>query len=802
MSVAPTRPPTQRHSDDRPGEPRAGARRLILSGPRAERLVRWGLIEMAIAFGTTGLEFLLIPDAVLRSLADVGELFGDFDAPPPSEQKMWLALAFSYMAVITAVSAFAAFDPARQRPLLLVLVVGKLASSLSALAFFVVDQQVFAYLLNFVVDASLVVLAAWLWVVAGRIGRPQPTGPGWPADPARTFAAFARTMAPPGGGLPAGEAEVPVAERVSRYIAGLPPRLATRVHLAVWAFDHLPFPRRFSRLPEAAQLRRLERLAARGHGVRAELLLAMRALFGVAWAGSEQVGDAIGTRPACAVASDADVPPPPPALGDLDPPPSGEDCDVVIVGSGAGGATAAARLAGAGLDVVVVEAGGLADRDSYPADPLDALAALYRDGGLTVAEGRPAIPVPVGRTVGGTTVVNSGTCFRTPDPVLARWKAEHGIPWAEQLDDRFAEAEQQLAVTPIGDEGLGGNGHACLDGARALGVSAGPISRNAGRCVQCSSCPVGCRLDAKRSMHVSTLPRAVADGARVRAGTEVRAILVENGRAAGVQAVGPDGRPRTIRARAVVCAGGAIGTPELLLRSGLATAEVGRHLHIHPAVWVGARFERPIRGWEGVMQSAYVDEWADRGLLLEATFTPLAFGSHWLGGVGAEHARRVRDYGHMGSIGVHLSDRSEGRVQLGGDGHARLRYRLRRDDAAALVFGIARAAEIMFAAGASEVYPQLAGADPITPGGVAAFEAGSHPPSRLRLEAFHPMGTARMDPDPRRGVVGPDGQAHHLPGLYVADASVFPSSLGVNPMMTIIACADQIASDLADRLAS
>jgi choline dehydrogenase-like flavoprotein len=291
-------------------------------------------------------------------------------------------------------------------------------------------------------------------------------------------------------------------------------------------------------------------------------------------------------------------------------------------------------------------------------------------------------------------------------------------------------------------------------------------------------------------VHVSELPRAVAAGARIRAGVRVERILIEGGRAVGVRAAGYE-----VRARAVVLAGGAIGTPELLLAGALGGREVGRHLHIHPACWVGARFDEEVRGWEGVMQSWYVDEWHHRGLFLEATFTPLPFGAHWLWGAGVELEERIQAYDHLAVIGVHRSDLGSGRVTRRG-----IRYRLRPEDVAALRFGIARAADLHFAAGAREVYPQVARIAALGPGEQAAFEHARVRPADLRLEAFHPMGTARMAADPTRSVVAPDGEVHDVPGLLVADASLFPTSLNVNPMITIMACARRIAAGLAERL--
>jgi choline dehydrogenase-like flavoprotein len=197
------------------------------------------------------------------------------------------------------------------------------------------------------------------------------------------------------------------------------------------------------------------------------------------------------------------------------------------------------------------------------------------------------------------------------------------------------------------------------------------------------------------------------------------------------------------------------------------------------------------------MQSYYVDEWERRGVLLEATFTPPAFGGAWLAGSGAEHQRALLGLGHIGSIGVQLTDRSEGRVRLGSGG-IRMTYDLTREDADRAVFGIARAAEIHFAAGATEVYPNLARVQVLRPGDLPAFEARRFKPSELRLEGFHPMGTARIAADARQGACAPDGSLHGTVGLYVADVSLFPTALGVNPMMTIIAFAKQVAREVAD----
>jgi len=621
-------------------------------------------------------------------------------------------------------------------------------------------------------------------------------------------------MTPGIDGLPAGEREVEVSAPVAEFLESLSPRVLTRIKLGLRAFEWLPFPWRFSRLDPQAREGFLHGMEGSRFSLYHELLLMGKVFATLGYAVAPEVEARVGVERSCRLA-DGSTPEVSGSLGETISSGDGEECDVVIVGSGAGGAVAAAALAEAGLDVIVLEAGESFNRESYPEQPLDAIARLYRDGGLTIAEGRPPIPVPVARTVGGTTVVNSGTCFRAPQAVLDDWRDRFGIAWATDLAPEFAEAEDFLHVTPVDPQRMGRNGQLAMEGAAALGASGGPIARNAGNCVQCSSCPFGCEIDAKRGMHVSYLPRAVAAGARLRTGVEARQVIVEGGRAAGARcwvnstpagdhgaaagARAPRGRLYTVRARqATIIAGGALGTPELLLRSGLGGGRVGRNLHIHPACWVGARYEEEVRGWDGVMQSYYIDQWEPQRLLLEATFTPLAFGGAWLPGTGRKHQRSMLEFGHIGSIGVHLSDESSGRVGLAADGSLRARYKLTQADADRLTYGIARAAEIHFAAGAAEVYPNIPRANTLIPSRLADFESTRFKPSELRLEAFHPMGTARISRE-RDGVCDSDGSVHGVNDLYVADASLFPTSVGVNPMMTIIAFASRIASELVRR---
>jgi choline dehydrogenase-like flavoprotein len=582
-------------------------------------------------------------------------------------------------------------------------------------------------------------------------------------------------------------------------------RLVARAALV--ALELSPLPRRFSRLSPAARARHIERMESSRSLSRRSIVLLAKTLTCVTYTSDPRVRAAVGWEPRCEVAQGAAAPEAVP-LRCSTPPPPGETlrCDVVVVGSGAGGATVARVLAEAGLDVVVLEEGEHHDAGDFTTDPLHALRTLYRDGGLTACDGRPPIPLPVGRCVGGTTVINSGTAVRPPGEVLLRWRDEHGVDWAPDLDGEFERVERDLDVTPVDPATAGRNAELCRIGAEALGAANRPLPRAAGRVACCGTCPMGCALDAKRAMHVSELPRAAAAGARIVAGVRVTRVLVEGGRATGVEARAAGfaaDAPLRVDARAVVLAAGALGTPELLLRQGIAdgSGQLGRHLRVQPACWVGARHAgEDVRGWDGVMQSWGVGEWLDRGLFLEATFSPLPFGAHWMPGAGTAFAERVERYGEMAVVGVHLADGSEGRVRVRGE-QLRIAYGLTRDDAARLAFGIARAAEIHFASGASEVYPQVAGAGILRPGEERGLEERRVRPAELRLEAFHPMGTARMGADPSGSVVGTGGEAHDVPGLFVADASVLPTALGANPMLTIMAVARHTARGLAERLA-
>ncbi len=466
-------------------------------------------------------------------------------------------------------------------------------------------------------------------------------------------------------------------------------------------------------------------------------------------------------------------------------------CDVVVIGSGAGGAFAARALARAGFDTVIVEEGERWTVDRIRSThPLDRFARIYRDGGTTTALGRPPIPLPLGRAVGGTTVINSGTCYRPPAPVAESWHEQHGLALAnpELLGPRVADVEATLAVASAPLEVLGKNGKLALAGAEALGWKAAPLRRNAPGCRGACQCAIGCPNNAKGGVHLNALPQAGEAGARIVSGLSVKRVLHENGRATGVEARRGDGSEVTISAPLVVVAAGAIGTPPLLRRSGLGShPRLGRNLSVHPATGITASFEEEVIPWSGVMQSAGIEALHEReGILIEATSTPPGMGAVSAPGYGAHLQRRLAQAANTATIGAMIGDAPSGRVL--GARNPLVLYSLTGEDGRRLVTAVAAMAKVMLAAGAREV-EMGGGSAPIRREEEIEAAIETVDVRRLRLAAFHPSGTAAAGSDQSRHPVDPEGRLRGVEGVWVADGSVLPSCPGVNPQISIMAVA-------------
>jgi choline dehydrogenase-like flavoprotein len=471
--------------------------------------------------------------------------------------------------------------------------------------------------------------------------------------------------------------------------------------------------------------------------------------------------------------------------------------DACVVGSGAGGAVAARELAEGGMRVAMLEEGEWRDTDDFNARPREMVPRLYRDGGQSATVGTPPIILPLGRGVGGTTVVNSGTCFRTPATVLERWGRELGLDelTEAELDPFFRRVERELNVSQVPPDLAGRSAEVVRRGVKRLGWSGDYIYRNARGCVGSGVCAFGCPTAAKQHVGITYVPHAWAAGATTYTGARARSIELRGGRARAVVARTIAGGRLRVECEHVVVACGAIHTPLLLRRSGLRAARLGRNLAIHPATAVRAWFDEEIDMWRGVPQSYYVDEFVEEGIMLEGAAGPPDQIAMSLPGHGAPLAQLMVRYRSMSQFGVMVSDSSRGEVRrlLG---RPLIRYDLNQRDADLFKRGLERLAEIYWAAGAREVVLPVRGLPTLRGGDSAPLREARIRPRDLELMAFHPLGTAAAGRDPRRSVVDGSGRVHGVRGLHVADASVLPSSPGVNPQITIMALSTRLAFGL------
>lgn len=499
------------------------------------------------------------------------------------------------------------------------------------------------------------------------------------------------------------------------------------------------------------------------------------------------------------------------------------ECDVAVIGTGAGGGTAAEILAQAGLKVVMIEAGAYLTARDFTLHESQAYPDLYQEAAGRKSKNK-AITILQGRAVGGSTTVNWTTCFRTPEPTLARWREAHGLedytpaalaPW-------FGMMEKRLNIHTWTEYPPNENNQALLRGARRLGWQAGVIRRNVRDCIDLGYCGLGCPVAAAQSMVVTTVPGALAEGAvlvtRVRAerldirGDRVRAV---EGVALDPTGLNPTGRAVRVEAARFVLAGGGIDGPALLLRSGAPDPyrRLGRRVFLHLVNASGALMPERVDGFYGAPQSIYCDEflWRDGaggrcGYKLEVPPLYPAISMAAAKDHGPWSARIARRFSHIHSIialmrdGFH-PDSPGGVVELRDDGSPVLDYRLTdylRD-------GLRRAflsmAECQFAAGARRVFPFH---HDRPPAGYRSWREAREgirdlPIEALRLTLFsaHVMGGCAMGARAEQAVVDPEGRHHQLANLYVFDGSIFPTSIGANPQLSIYGIVARNATRLA-----
>lgn len=499
--------------------------------------------------------------------------------------------------------------------------------------------------------------------------------------------------------------------------------------------------------------------------------------------------------------------------------------DVVVIGTGAGGAVTAARLAEAGLEVVMLESGGWHTRAHFNEDDAALTERLYADGALRTTDDA-SVALLQGHTVGGSTTVNWMIMLRTPDYVLEQWARESGVEGMlpKDMAPVFDRIEQDLHAGLVPEDAHSANNRLVLDGARALGWRVRSAVINAKGCVRCGYCGVGCRHNAKQSTLLTYVPRALAAGATLYADAAAQRIEVRE-RDTGVAKQGSpplkrvhatvrgaNGRPvsLTIDAPLVVSAGGAIGTPVLLQRSGLGGGGVGSWLRLHPTTAVFGVYDRDIVTSTGIPLTTMCDEFirwqdTDYGFWIETPPMPPSFTAAALPGVGRAHASRMAQYNRLGVI-IGLTrdgaDRhvSSGRVSVNRRGETSIAYRLAPEDERRVRASLPAMARLHFANGASEV-----GTMHNTPRIIHrahdadTLSAASVKPNLMALFSAHVNGTCRMGISPNLSGATPDGERHGVRGLYITDGSLLPTALGVNPQETIMAVASVVAGRIAAR---
>jgi choline dehydrogenase-like flavoprotein len=491
-------------------------------------------------------------------------------------------------------------------------------------------------------------------------------------------------------------------------------------------------------------------------------------------------------------------------------------CDAVVIGSGAGGAVVAAGLAERGLSVIVLEEGPYATASDFARrDERWSMPQLYQESG-TRSTADVAITVLQGRSVGGGTTINWTTCYRTPAAVLDHWRAAHGIETlsAAELAPHFDAVEARLGVAPW-TGAPNANNRALLDGARALGFDVTVLRRNVRDCTDSGYCGLGCPYDAKQAMHLTYLPDAVERGAIVHADVRAERIVVEHDRVARIDAVGvvsgtdrATGVRLTIRPRLAVLSGGAINSPALLLRSGIAGGPVGRRTFLHPVIVVAGRYAHRVEGWVGAPQSVasrhHLQRGADEmGFFLEVAPVHPMLAAVALPGIGADKVATMAELPHLAAtIALHvdgfLPGDDGGTVSLRNDGRVRLDYPILPALERAFRASHEVLARVHLAAGAEVAATshtprvEIRGEQDLSRLDSVRYGAHDHP-----IFTAHQMGGCAMGPDPAASVVDPHLRHHRVENLFVVDGSVFPTSLGVNPMESILAVAHWAVGGIA-----
>lgn len=486
-----------------------------------------------------------------------------------------------------------------------------------------------------------------------------------------------------------------------------------------------------------------------------------------------------------------------------------ENVDVCVIGSGAAGAIIACKLAEQGRSVVLLEKGGYYDSEDMNQREVDMIPLLWKNGGAIFSDNLRMVIVQ-GQCLGGTTVINDAVCFKTPPIIREHWRSMGvNIPderWETALD----EVWKGVRASRVRPEELNENNLMLKKACAIKGYKASENDRNSVDCMRCGFCHLGCHYETRQDMLITYIHRALQNSdIKMYCNCAVERISHSGGLVDGVEGDFIDSAGLTkfkirVNAKAVVVSAGAIASSLLLMKNKIALGKAGRGLSFHPAVHLLGKFDQEINAYNGIPMAYTCHEFGvtngikDNSFLIESIFLPIFQFSMGLPSFLAEHAELMKDFTHYAMAGVLVKDDPNGTVTLTETGRAKIHHALSPNDIKTVAKGLATLAELWFAAGANEVITEhaditrLKSKDDI-PRLVHAVETN---PDALNLASAHPQGGNRMGENIDQCVVDSHCQVHGFQNLFVCDASVFPTSVGVNPQITVMAIAAMAADHI------
>ena len=483
-------------------------------------------------------------------------------------------------------------------------------------------------------------------------------------------------------------------------------------------------------------------------------------------------------------------------------------CEVLVVGTGAGGAVVAKELAQKGHAVAMLEEGKFHKRNEFTGEPIARVKKFWKDNGLNFSLGNTSISVPLGKMVGGTTAINSGTCFRTPDPVFKEWNEKFMFPKefsAQGFSAYFEKVEEHISVQAGEERYLGNLKAPILKGCREMGSEMYPLPRNAEGCDGDGTCIFACPKDAKKSTNVSYVPMALKAGAMLYTGLSLKQLLRKGNRVIGAVARGNDSYGRVkqlnIFAENIVLSCGSIYSPLLLKENNFRLKNIGRNLSLHPGHGLIGKFKNEMDQWFGIPQGIGIEKHGLKDTCFEGYYLPPSLLGALLPFNGSELMRLMSSFKYLGQYGFMVRDENNGRVFMGPAKMPFIHYNLSDASIEKLKLGSSFLAELMLRGGAEYVYTGVASKKIVK----SIKEAKEISQMKLKASDFallgaHPLGTCKMGKNPEEAVVDFENKVFGLENLYVMDGSVIPSSLGVNPQVTIMAFATRAAEIIASKI--